>query len=179
MEDGPHKKIIKALCTEQLLPLGVFQKGTSRTYIDDNGWFFTVIEFQPSDWSKGTYLNVAMHFLWNEKQYISFDFADRFCRVGEYIAYENDEQFTREVAKYVAEAVKWVKFYRKLCDPKAAKRYAKKWALLHPNHRGVDQLCMVERLDDDEVVQRIRRTRTFWRSQPSMKKMKHNSVYDD
>jgi hypothetical protein len=78
----------------------------------------------------------------------------------------------------VAEAVKWVKFYRKLCDPKAAKRYAKKWALLRPNHCGVDQLCMVERLDDDEVVQRIRRTRTFWRSQPSMKKMKHNSVYD-
>ena len=34
--DTPNQ-IIKQLCKDILLPLGVFQKGTSRTYIDDNG----------------------------------------------------------------------------------------------------------------------------------------------
>ena len=42
-----HNRIIQQLCREALLPLGVFQKGSSRTYLDDNDTFFTVIEFQP------------------------------------------------------------------------------------------------------------------------------------
>ena len=71
---NPHDQIIKQLCKDTLLPLGVFQKGTSRIYIDDNGYFFTVLEFQPSAYTKGTYLNVALHFLWNERDYFSFDF---------------------------------------------------------------------------------------------------------
>ena len=34
---NPHDQIIKQLCKDTLLPLGVFQKGTSRIYIGDNG----------------------------------------------------------------------------------------------------------------------------------------------
>ena len=45
MAIDPHDQIIKKLCKDILLALGVFQKGTSRIYIDDNGYFFTVIEF--------------------------------------------------------------------------------------------------------------------------------------
>ena len=39
-------KIIKKLCKE-IFPSDVFQKGNSRVYLDDNGYYFTVIEFQP------------------------------------------------------------------------------------------------------------------------------------
>ena len=38
-----HSKIIKQVCKEILIPLGVFQKGTSRLYLDDNDYFFTVV----------------------------------------------------------------------------------------------------------------------------------------
>lgn len=69
MEDNNiHSKIINQVCREVLIPLGVFQKGASRLYLDDNDYFFTVIEFQPSTWSNGTYLNIGLTFLWNYNQ---------------------------------------------------------------------------------------------------------------
>lgn len=122
---NPHDQIIKQLCKDTLLPLGVFQKGTSRTYIDDNGYFFTIIEFQPSAYAKGTYLNVALHFLWNKREYMAFDFPLN-SRVNHFVEYQNDEQFTHEVTKYVQEAAKQVLFYRKLQDIANAKSYVKK-----------------------------------------------------
>lgn len=40
MEDKKiHSNIIKQVCKEILIPLGVFQKGTSRLYLDDNDYF--------------------------------------------------------------------------------------------------------------------------------------------
>ena len=63
-----HSKIIKQVCKEILIPLGVFQKGTSRLYLDDNDYFFTVAEFQPSNWDRGTYLNIGLTFLWDYNQ---------------------------------------------------------------------------------------------------------------
>ena len=66
MEDNNiHSKIINQVCREVLIPLGVFQKGASRLYLDDNDYFFTVIEFQPSTWSNGTYLNIGLTFFTN------------------------------------------------------------------------------------------------------------------
>ena len=76
MEDNNiHSKIINQVCREVLIPLGVFQKGASRLYLDDNDYFFTVIEFQPSTWSKGTYLNIGLTFLWNYNQSDVLSFA--------------------------------------------------------------------------------------------------------
>jgi hypothetical protein len=34
-----------------------------------------VVEFQPSSWSKGSYLNVGVMWLWWSKDYISFDYG--------------------------------------------------------------------------------------------------------
>lgn len=176
--DAPNQ-IIKQLCKDILLPLGVFQKGTSRTYIDDNGYFFTVIEFQPSAHRKGTYLNVALHFLWNEQEYFSFDFPfGPDIRVKNFIEYRHDEQFTREVTQYVQEAAAQVLFYRNLCDIEIAKRYAKKWARKYKGNHRTSELDMINRLDDAEVLQKIKRTRAFWHSKPSMKRMKQHKTYD-
>ena len=180
MGSNPHDKIIKQLCKDTLLPLGVFQKGTSRLYIDDNGYFFTVIEFQPSAHAKGTYLNVAIHFLWNEREYIAFDFpfgAD--IRVKNFVEYQNDEQFTHEVTKYVQEAAKQVMFYRKLQDIATAKSYAKKWLQQYKGNPRINDLNTINHLHDEEVLQKIKQTRAFWRSKPSMKKMKNYDIFDD
>ena len=176
---NPQDQIIKQLCKDTLLPLGVFQKGTSRIYIDDNGYFFTVIEFQPSRVAKGTYLNIALHFLWNERDYFSFDFpfgAD--IQVKNFVEYQNDEQFTREVTKYVQEASKQVMFYRKLQDIATAKSYVKKWLRKHKGNPRIDELNTINHLHDEEVLQKIKQTRAFWRSKPSMKKMKNYDTFD-
>ena len=170
-------RIIKEVCKGILLPLGVFQKGTSRIYIDDNGYFFTVIEFQPSAYAKGTHLNVALCFLWNQQDYISFDFpfgAD--IRVKNFIEYQNDEQFTCEVTKCVQEAVRQVLFYRKLQDIETAKSYIKKRLRKHKGNPRIDKLNTINHLHDERVLQKIKQARAFWRSKPSMKKMK---IYDD
>lgn len=178
MATEPHNRIIKQLCKEILLPLGVFQKGASRVYIDDNGYFFTLIEFQPSAWAKGTYLNVAMHFLWNERDYLSFDFPFT-GRIKPLSEYQNDEQFAGEVTQYVREAAELVLFYRKLQDPAIASSYAKKWLRKYKGSPRIDELDTINRLYDEEVLQKIRRTRAFWRSKPSMKKLKHYDIFDD
>lgn len=170
MGSKSHDQIIKQLCKDTLLPLGVFQKGTSRIYIDDNGYFFTVIEFQPSGFTKGTYLNIGLHFLWNERDYIAFDFPFD-ARVKDLVVYQNDEQFTREVTPYVQEAAKQVLFYRKLRDLTTAKAYMKKWLRKYKGNPRIDELNTINHLHDEEILQKIQQNRAFWRSKLSMKKM--------
>lgn len=87
---GPHDKIIAHEAKLVLGPVGFRQKGRSRLWFSDHGWWVRVVEFQPSSWSKGSYLNVAAHWLWNEGGYVSFDFGGR---VSEHEKYESDEQF--------------------------------------------------------------------------------------
>lgn len=178
METNRHNQIIKQLCKDILLPLGVFQQGSSRTYIDDNGYFFTVIEFQPSGFAKGTYLNIALNFLWNEREYIAFDFPFA-CRVKNFVEYQDDEQFIREITKYVQEAAKQVMFYRKLQDIATAKSYMKKWLRKYKGNPRIDELNTITHLHDEEVVQKIKQTRAYWRSKRSMKKMKNYDAFDN
>ena len=179
MANDASNQIIKQLCKDVLLPLGVFQKGTSRIYVDDNGYFFTVIEFQPSAHAKGTYLNVALHFLWNERNYLSFDFpfgAD--ARVKNFVEYQNDEQFAHEVSQHIQEAAKQVLIYRELQDSAIAKSYIKKWLQKYKGNPRLDELNAINHLHDEEVLQKIKRARAFWRSKPSMKKMKTHELFD-
>lgn len=96
-----HSKIIAQLAKEKLAPLGIFQKGRSRTWIDDRGWWIVVIEFQPSSWTKGTYLNVGAMWLWNEKDYFSFDIGHR---IAAFVEYLDEKQFTHEATKLASAA---------------------------------------------------------------------------
>lgn len=89
---GSHDKIIATAAKRALQPLGFVRKGRSRTWLADHGWWLTVVEFQPSGWSKGSYLNVGAHWLWSESGHLSFDFD---YRVGAFEPYETDAQFTQ------------------------------------------------------------------------------------
>lgn len=77
MDSFDHNKIINEVASGILKPQGLLRKGKSRTWLDDNGWFTTVVEFQPSGFSKGTYLNVGINFNWYKKEYLSFDYGSR------------------------------------------------------------------------------------------------------
>ena len=52
------------------------RKGQSRLWLDDNGWWMAIAEFQPSQWSKGTYLNVAVSWQWYPRVDYAFDLAN-------------------------------------------------------------------------------------------------------
>jgi hypothetical protein len=71
-----HNGQIAVAAKSVLAPLGCIRKGRSRTWLDDNGWWVGVIEFQPSSWSKGSYLNVGASYMWKPafaQSYWSFD----------------------------------------------------------------------------------------------------------
>jgi hypothetical protein len=104
-----HSKILEKAAGEILTPLGVFQKGRSRTWIDDQGWWIGLIEFQPSSWSKGSYLNVGAMWLWNEKDYFSFDVG---YRVAHHVPYENDDQVGSESLRLARLAADEIVKYR-------------------------------------------------------------------
>jgi hypothetical protein len=109
-----HTKLLNAAAREVLRPLGVVQKGRSRTWLDDHGWWLGVIEFQPSSWSRGSYLNVGVNWLWDPKDYLSFDFGHRIDIPGEgqCIEYENEEQFSPLARKLAMVAAEQVRHYR-------------------------------------------------------------------
>ncbi len=77
MTQAPYSKIIENVAKEMLAPLGLEQKGHSRLWLDDQGWWVILVELQPSGFSKGTYLNVGVNWLWYKMNYFSFDYGYR------------------------------------------------------------------------------------------------------
>jgi hypothetical protein len=73
-----------------LLPLGGKRIGRSRTWITDQRFWTIVVEFQPSGWSKGTYLNVGACWLWYPKSHWSFDNG---YRIEGFTPFEDADQF--------------------------------------------------------------------------------------
>jgi hypothetical protein len=87
------------------------RRGRSRTWLDERGWWLGIVEFQPSSWTRGSYLNVGVNWLWNVKDWLSFDCGYRVDAPGKgeiFFEYDSDEQFAplaRELAKVAAERV--------------------------------------------------------------------------
>lgn len=168
-----HNKIIRDAANSVLKPNGLFQKGTSRTWIEDNGWYLTVVEFQPSGWAKGTYLNVAIHFLWDDKDYISYDYCIHAgvynSRVNDFVAFDGDEgRFFEQVRSLAETAMEKVRQYRQFCDWEYAQREIQKnrGHILHMLYQNM-MICGL-RCDPDAAVFcekllcELRRTDASW-----------------
>jgi hypothetical protein len=98
MTQPDHSKIINKTAKKIFGVYGIKQKGQSRIWLDDNGWFTTVIEFQPFRGRQGTTLNVGVNFHWYEEEYFSFDIGSR--QDVEFVNYaDNEEKFLHEVEK--------------------------------------------------------------------------------
>ena len=107
-----HNKIIKKIANERLKPFGIFQKGQSRTFLYDKGWFTIVIEFQPSSWSKGTYLNVGVDFNFYPRDYFAFAYGSRETK---FEAFRDEEQFNIVVNKLCDLTIKRVQELDQKC----------------------------------------------------------------
>ena len=104
---SPATRLVTRAAREVLRPMGLVQKGRSRTWIDDHYWWLIVAEFQPSGFSQGTYLNVGVNWLWRAKPHLSFDYGYRVrwtttdpIRIAEgdrhttdFVAYQDERQF--------------------------------------------------------------------------------------
>lgn len=133
-------RIIQNAARTILTEEGLFQKGRSRVWIDDNGWFLTIVEFQPSGFTKGSYLNVAIHYLWGEKNYFTHDYGGR---IEELRVFSGDaELFSAEMLEMAKTAISQVREYRKFHDLKYAKRRVLKAKAAHKTHELYNKLMM-------------------------------------
>jgi hypothetical protein len=104
--DAPHSRLIAQAAKSALGSIGCKQKGRSRTWYDDHGWWLGLVEFQPSSWSKGSYLNVGAMWLWNATGGWSFDFAGHNgSRVETFREFQNETQFSRAATQLANRAV--------------------------------------------------------------------------
>jgi len=104
---GDHDRLIADAAKGALQPLGFRRKGQSRLWIQDHRWWLLVVEFQPSGFRKGSYLNVAAHWLWSDGGYISFDLgggADWGSRVAEFEEYNSNEGFEAAASRLATTA---------------------------------------------------------------------------
>ncbi len=200
-----HSKIIRSLCREILIPLGVFQKGNSRVYFDDNGYCLTMVEFQPSAWDRGSYLNVGVHFLWDAHEFFSFDaYAGTDTRVARFVRYENDAQFEIAMRNMAMVAKEHVLHFRNpenvektLCGGRSRKHYPlylayhgrieearAEYLLFMENprfQRAAEEWGLPETADEltqDFVVERVRLRRKALHEKPNMKKLPWNEALD-
>jgi hypothetical protein len=143
----PHTKLLNAAAREVLGPLGIKQSGRSRMWLDDRGWWVGVIEFQPSSWSRGSYLNVGVNWLWQageDAADLAFHFGGRVDAPGggEFIAYESDEQFAPLARKLAMAAAERAQHYRALFQTIEAtagvlKRYVRQQSILESIDTGI------------------------------------------
>ncbi len=89
------------------------QKGRSRTWLDDNGWWLAIVEFQPSGFSRGSYLNVGAMWLWRPDD-DPFLFYAVGGRVAEFVAFESEEDFAPKARGLALRAAQEVERLRAL-----------------------------------------------------------------
>lgn len=123
-QDSNINKIIKKICKE-VFPSEVFQKGNSRVYLDDNGYYFTMVEFQPYSLKKGAFLNAGLSFFFYKNNRLSFSYSyNSELRIGKkFIEYINDKQFEKDIRGYVLLANDYILRYRDFSDIDYAKEY--------------------------------------------------------
>jgi hypothetical protein len=118
-------QIINQEAAKHFKPYGIKRKGQSRFYLADHGWFLILVEFQPSDHGKGTYLNIGINFNWNLQDYFSFDIGHR---ENKFIEFVNEKQFSEAINELCKKAIEKVNEYRRnFKDIKNAERFIMKY----------------------------------------------------
>ena len=70
-------KLIADAGKDHLMPIGCRRVGQSRTWLSDHRYWLIIVEFQPSEWHEGTYLNVGTMWLWRARKGFAFHTFDR------------------------------------------------------------------------------------------------------
>jgi hypothetical protein len=95
-------KIIAQAASSALLPLGLRRRGRSRIWIDDHGWWLINVDFQPSGFEKGCYLNVGHQHLWVRRNHLVFGDFERPLGGSSFVKFGGDEREFALVVEKVA-----------------------------------------------------------------------------
>ncbi len=76
---------------DALRALALVRKGRSRCWVDDHGWWLINVEFQPSGYAKGRYLNVGEQHFWVVRDYLCFEDLERPLGASAFVAFAGDE----------------------------------------------------------------------------------------
>ena len=87
-EGNEHSLLIAASAKAALEPIGFQRKGRSRFWFSDEGYWILSVEFQPSGWLKGSYLNVGVKWLWHQSPGLDLNY-----RPVDFIPFTSAEQF--------------------------------------------------------------------------------------
>jgi hypothetical protein len=108
--NSEHNDIIARAAQARLAPLGCERVGRSRVWLSDQRAWVIMIEFQPSGFAKGSYLNVAPSWLWYPKSHLTFDYGP--VRFGELVAFEGTQQFEPQAEAMAKQAAQSVEHFR-------------------------------------------------------------------
>jgi hypothetical protein len=118
MAQPTTSRLIAAAARDLLRPLGLVQKGRSRTWLGDQAWWLLGVSFAHSGFGKASYLNVFVTWLWNDRDDLTFDVGGRTRWISTTgsdkggISFESAEQFSREARRMVEAATTQVDLYR-------------------------------------------------------------------
>jgi hypothetical protein len=101
-----HNRLIKKTAKELLSPHGIIQKGNSRIFLKDNGWYIILIEFQPSGFSAGTYLNISVDLNFYPRDFLALAYGDR---EESFVPAENEAEFLATIQHFCDIAINKVK----------------------------------------------------------------------
>ncbi len=114
-----YKETIKKFALANLKSLKFVQLGNSRSWFVDRGDYLVVLNFESAGTKKGTYIDIGLNFLWNPKTYISYDFFfNGNPRITPFIEYQSEDQFKRELDKFLKVTLKTVGQYLDIEDIK-------------------------------------------------------------
>ena len=109
----PHNKIIKTTVKKFLEPENLFQIGSSRSWLDDQGYYMILVEFASSGYSKGASLNAGVSFLWESterlNESLSYNYGYQVRTGVGYVEYKNDDEaFQNGIEKLAKKALEKV-----------------------------------------------------------------------
>lgn len=131
-KQNEHGKLIAAAAKAALLPLGCSRKGQSRFWYSDQRFWAISIEFQPSAWSRGSYLNIGAMWLWYPRKNWGFHVGTR-VEDADFISFESVEQFTPLIGRMAARAAQEVLALREQFKSIAA---IHRYLVTHPLREG-------------------------------------------
>jgi len=83
------------------------RRSSPRLWWLDRGWWLVNVEFQPSSWQVGSYLNVGLQHLWDVRDHHVFEYGDRVPINGEpFVDLAVDEPDVRAAADAIAHAAR-------------------------------------------------------------------------
>lgn len=114
-------KLVAAAARARLRPLGLLQRGRSRLWLDDRGWWLGLVEFPSPRWSQGSGLHVGAMWLWQDVDHFTFNVSERLRGTADY---RDDEQFApvaEELALLARERIEELRY--RFVDLASVERY--------------------------------------------------------